>query len=455
MSGEGRLDQRTEAILRRLVRRDAGTALKKMVVKTRPEDIAAAMEHLTWSEQRRLYRAIGDRDLQAEVLSNLSEDTIVRVTNEMTREVVADLLERLEPDDATDVVSALPDELRAEVLQAMEAEDQEELVELLAWAPDSAGGIMSTDVFVMPRSATCGAALRLLQRGTDEMENIHYVYVVDEGERLIGVVSLRMLVVHPPNTPLVSVMITEPIAVGPTDDQEEVARFVARYDLLAIPVVDESRKVLGVVTVDDVVDVIREEAAEDMYKMAGLSEDTAVIGQTPLRVQLMQRAGWLMATIGGGILAELIIGTYEDTLTKAAVLAGFIPVIMGMGGNVGIQSATVAVRGLAMGHVQVGGAARFVFREVRVGLALGVLFGVVLGLYGFVKYSGEPKVALSVASSIFCAIGAAGLLGAGIPVLLDRLRIDPAVATGPLVTTVVDVLGIVIYLSIATMLLGA
>jgi len=453
MSLDTPLNARTESILRRLVRRDAGPALRKVLRRTNAADIAAVMHHLTWSEQRSLYEAIDDLDVKAEVLSMLPEDSIRQVTHEMTEEVVADLLDRLEHDAATDVVSILPDEVRARVLAEMDDDDEARVRKLLAWPADSAGGIMSTDFFTQPDTATCGASVRALQRSTEDRENVHYVYVIDSGNRLVGVVSLRTLVVRPPNTPLVSVMTRDPITVGPREDQEEVARYVARYDLLSLPVVDEHRRIMGIVTVDDVVDVLREEAAEDLYKMAGMSEAADPHDRSVLS-QVRTRFGWLLATLGGGLVASLLIGMYEDTLVRAAVLAGFIPVVMGMGGNVGIQAATVAVRGLATGHVQLGGLWTFIWREARTGVLLGVAFGLLQTGFGVARVPGEPLVGVAIGLSVLAAIVAASLVGAMVPIGLWRAKIDPAVATGPLVTTLSDITGIVIYFSVARAILG-
>lgn len=453
MSDHRPLNARTESLFRRLVRREAGPALKKLLARHRAEDIAAVLRHMTWSEQRHLYRAIDDRDMAASILTMLPEDSVRQLTLNLTEEVVADLLDRMEPDDATDVVSILPDDVRNRVLAEMDDQESEGVAALLAWEPDTAGGIMSTDFFRMPDTAPAGAAIRALQRSGHDLEHVHYVYVLDAQDHLRGVVSLRSLVIRPPNTPLISIMTRDPITVRPQDDQEEVARYVARYDLLAIPVVDEQGRMMGIVTVDDVVDVIREEAAEDMFRMAGLSEDADPTRGNVLR-QTRERAGWLLATIGGGILASEIIAGYEETLTRVAVLAGFIPVIMGMAGNVGIQSATVAVRGLATGHVQLGGALTFVWREIRVGLILGVLYGLLLSGYGLFRYQDLPLVGVSVGSSIFAAIAGASLLGAGIPVALSRFAVDPAVATGPIVTTMIDIVGILIYFNVARTMLG-
>lgn len=448
-SQEQPLHARTDALLRRLVRRDAANAIRKVLKRSRPEDIAAAMEHLTWAEQRRLFKIINDPDYAAQVLAYLSEESTREVMRGVPHEVLADLLDRMEPDDATDVVAVLPEAMREEVLSNL-GDEEADYRELLSWPRDSAGGIMSPLAFTQPATTTCSEAILELQEKHDQFESIYYVYVIDAQERLVGVTSLRSLLTSPPSATLEQVMTRDVINVRPTEDQEEVARYVARYDLLAIPVCDDSGHILGLVTVDDVVDVIREEAAEDMMLMAGVTEapERGVLWQT------WSRAGWLLATIVGGILAAEIIGAYEETLQRVAVLAGFIPVIMGMGGNVGIQSATLAVRGLATGRVQIGGPASFIAKEAKVGLLLGLLFATLLGVYGVVRFPAQPLIGASVASSIFLAIALAGVLGATIPVLLERLGIDPAVATGPFVTTLVDLLGIVIYFNVARYLLG-
>lgn len=446
------LDARTEAVLRRLVRREADGAVKRLLARHRPQDIAAAMEHLTWQEQRKLYRSIDDKDYAATLLTYLSEGSIREITRDMSEEAVVDLLERVEPDDATDIVGNLDYSLRAKVIGELQDDPTgEEVKTLLAWPKESAGGIMSTTVFTRPVGSSCGAAIAELQANHEQFEAIYYVYVTDERDQLVGVCSLRNLLTHSPRTSLDQVMTKDPITVSPTTDQEEVARIVARYDLVAVPVIDEKRRILGIVTVDDVVDVIREEAAEDMMLMAGVSDPYR---ERSLLRQAAYRAGWLFATIAGGILASEIVGLYQDTLRAMAVLAGFVPVIMGSGGNVGIQSATLAVRGLATGKVQVGGALSFIVREARVGLLLGVIFALVLGIYGIARYPSEPVVALSVSTSVLCAMSLATLVGASLPLGLQRMGADPAVATGPFVTTGVDVISITVYLSIAKLLLG-
>lgn len=447
------LNTRTENILRRLVRREAVPQVRKVLAKSRSEDIAAAMEHMTTAERGQMFKIVEDEELAADIMVHLSDDSVMDVVEAMTDDRLVDLLERMEVDDATDIIEVLPDELRARIVEELRGSQTDEVTILLSWPSDSAGGIMSPSFFTMGESATCGQAITALQERGDEVDSVFYVYVLDPNGRLVGVVSLRQLLRHPAATPLVSVMVRDVIHVGPRQDQEEVARFVARYDLLAIPVLDEHRRMLGIVTVDDVIDVIREEAVEDMMLLAGVNDDISAQGKGVLALA-RDRAGWLLATIGGGILAAELIGLWEDTLKDVAILAGFIPVIMGMGGNVGIQSATITVRGIATGHVQLGGALSYVIREAQVGVALGTLYATLLGGYGLARYWDQPMVGISVGLSVGSAIILASLFGTTVPVALSRLGVDPAIATGPFVTTVVDVVGIVVYFGIATLLIG-
>jgi magnesium transporter len=412
------------------------------------------MDHLTWTEQRRLFSFLDDPDYAAELLAELGDDGIREITKGMEVDDIIDLLLRMEPDDATDVVSLLSSNIRARVIDVLhDQDDATEVRNLLSWEGESAGGIMSPLVFKMPATATCGQAITALQENHDDFETVFYLYVVSAAGVLVGVASLRSIITHPARTLLSQIITRDIITVGPHQDQEEVARIVARYDLMAVPVVDESLRLLGIVTVDDVVDVIREEAAEDMMLMAGMDEEAHIANRSVFH-QARNRFGWLLATIFGGIVAAEIIGSFEETLKTVAVLAGFIPVIMGMGGNVGIQSATVAVRGLATGHVQIAGTIPFIYREARVGLLLGILYAIILTVYGMLRYSDQPMIGVAIGVSILLAIALASVLGASIPVAFDRLGVDPAIATGPFVTTAVDVLGIIIYFNVAQYLLG-
>ena len=282
-----------------------------------------------------------------------------------------------------------------------------------------------------------------------------YIYVVNEPGHLVGVVSLRALVIHPPATALREMMVSDVISASVETDQEDVARLAARYNLLAVPVVDDANRLVGIVTIDDVVDVIREEATEDILKMAG-ADESAYEGLSVFR-NFRIRAPWLFATWLGGLAASVLIGQFEAQLQATVALAAFIPIVLGMGGNVGTQTATIIVRGLATGHVSSKVGLQYVLRETGIGVMLGVLYGLLLGCYALVFYSdmtGVLSLAITVAVSILASMASSATVGAATPLVFNRFNIDPAVATGPVVTTTVDILGILVYFLTASLVGG-
>jgi magnesium transporter len=280
---------------------------------------------------------------------------------------------------------------------------------------------------------------------------IFYLYVENDSGQLVGVASLRALLTNPPSTKISDFMITEVITVDPETDQEDVARIVSRYDMLAVPVVDEGRRLLGIVTIDDVVDVIQDEAMEDMLLMAGMHEEVDPTGGSVFRAA-RQRATWLFLTLLGGIAMAEVIGTFEEPMQQLPVLAGFIPVMMGMGGNVGVQAATIAVQNIATGHANVSGPLKMASHEMRVGLVMGIGFALVLGAYTW--YTGGPALAQAVSTSIVMTVTVAASFGMMVPFTFHRLGVDPAIATGPFVTTGIDVVAILIYFATCKAMLG-
>jgi len=446
---ESLLNQRVDAI-RRLARRGASVALAKVVAKTRPEDIAGAIEHLPPSEQRVVFGRIRDDRVAADVLTRIAPDTFEHLLPDVPVDRLVAFFLHMEADDQTDLIELLPEETRTVVLQHIRGEEREQVEELLGYAPDTAGGIMSPLAFRLDEGTTCRDAIAAVQEASDH-ELVYYVYVEDEDKRLAGVTSLRNLLTHPPSTRLADIMTTDTIWVTASTDQEEVARIAHRYDLLAVPVVDDQRHLLGIVTVDDVIDVIREEAAEDMLLMAGVGEESAEA--TPGRLEAVRRRmPWLLLTLVGGLIISEIIQAFDGTLSTDLVLAGFIPIVMGMEGNVGIQSATLTVRSIATGRLDRGlGAA--LGREAVYGFLMGVVFAVMIGIYCLIRYE-RIEVALSVSVAVVCGMTSAALVGTAVPLSMRRLGVDPAVATGPFVTTAMDGLGLTIYLGIASVLMA-
>ena len=282
---------------------------------------------------------------------------------------------------------------------------------------------------------------------------VFYLYITDDDDRLVGVASLRTLATTPADTILKDIMVKRVHTVRPETDQEEVARIVSQYNFLAVPVVDAEGQLLGIVTVDEIVDVIREEATEDFFQMAGAGKDREILMKSSWD-NAKSRIPWLFASWIGGVCAAAIIGFFDNTLQNTLALAAFIPVIIGMGGNIGTQTSTLVVRGLATGRVNVGNKINIIFKEIRVGIILGILYGLLLGLFAIMSFVNiSPYLGLVVGLGIACSMLIATAFGSLVPLLLHRMDIDPAIATGPFVTTSIDILGVTLYFVIANIFL--
>jgi len=331
-----------EDSIKRLLRKGAYTHLAKIVNKTHAADLSLVFHSLPIINQHKLFNMISELEQKGILLSELDEYTFLEFIDDMDLDEVVDIFEHMPADDVAALIGMLSEEKSAIILEKMKKGNFEEVEELLAYKEDTAGGIMVPEFIALKQNFTAKEAIEILQKEHKNVEMVFYLYVVDEQGRLVGVSSLRQLVVVTPDTPLKDFMTTDIFSVKTDTDQEEVARTVALYDILAVPVVDELNKLVGIVTVDDVIDVIREEATEDILKMAGVGEEF-VETQTVLRSTRI-RLPWLFASCLGGIGAFFIIGGFEATLEKVAYLAAFIPVIMGMGGNIGTQSSTCCIK---------------------------------------------------------------------------------------------------------------
>jgi magnesium transporter len=437
--------------VKRLLRRDATIRLRKIVKKTHAADLSLVFHSLSIPNQRRLFNLIDDIEIKGEVFSNIGEDTVPNLIEGLNLDDVVEILDLMPKDDVADLLGRLPVEKSDAILEMMKKEGSEEVEGLLHYGDDTAGGIMVPDFIALREDTTARAAIESLQEEHLDVEMPFYLYVVDSNGKLIGVSSLRQLVVVPPNTPLKDFMTTDVFTVKTDMDQEEVAKIVARYDILAVPVVDDTNQLVGIVTVDDVIDIIREEATEDILKMAGAGGD--FVETKSIFKNIKMRMPWLFASCIGGIIASFIIGYFQESLSKLAYLAAFIPVIMGMGGNIGVQSATITVRGLATGRLNIRDIWSVVSKQLMVGLILGLIYGFVVGLVAQLKYSRE-LFALSVGIAVLCSMTMAALAGSLVPMTLAKINIDPAIASGPFVTTAIDIISVTLYFIIATTLLG-
>ncbi len=438
---------------RRLNRRGAVAHLLKLIKKTHPADVAWVFRHLNPAERKAVFNIIAQTDLVGGFLSELDQSIMLDLVQDLTPQFMATIITEIPPDDGADLLEALPEDLADQIRKLMMKEDREEVEELLQYHPETAGGLMSPDFMALDEDLSVEEAIKKVQERSEEKEMVFYLYITHGEDQLSGVVSLRELLMHPPYRPLRNIMNPNVISVSTDTDQEEVAHVISQYNILAVPVVDTTYTVVGIVTVDDIIDVIREEATEDFLQMAGAGKDREILLKSTVD-NALTRAPWLFASWIGGVLAMVIISSFEHELQKVLALAAFIPIVMGMGGNIATQSSTIVIRGIATGRVNMRELTKVIFKEMRVGIILGAVYGLFLGILAFFGYSGTPNLGLVVGLSVFFAMTLAATVGTSVPLILKRLDIDAAVATGPFVTTAIDILGVLGYFLIAKALLN-
>ena len=437
--------------LRRLVRRGARLNISKVLGKTRPEDLALLLADFTPAEQEVVFDVLRQNypDAVGEVLIELEPPLRADLLEHRAPEEIAGMLERIAVDDAVAIVEDLPSEIQEPVLEIIQSGGSSDVREHLTYEEESAGRIMTPQFFALGEDTTVRQAIAAIQ-GVPDVEMIFYLYVTDAERRLVGITSLRQLLLAAPDRKLAEIMTRSLIKVRTDADQEEVAQLVSRYDLLAIPVVDEAEVLVGIVTVDDIIDILKDEATEDIFKMVGTSDNELLYEARALRVAGI-RLPWLLANLVGLVLTGLLLQRFQVSLAEALFLLTFVPVIMGMGGNIGSQTSTIVVRGLATGRIsrgqkRIGG---FLWQQVKIGALLGLACALVVSLGAWFLES-NAAYAVVVGGALFMAITLASLFGAMIPVVFDRFGIDPAVAAGPLVTTSNDITGILIYFGLAS-----
>lgn len=421
--------------------------LKAEVANFHPADIAEFMNYLLPDEKHIVF-SILDTEAAADVLVELDDETRDFILTGLESERLSEIVDDMESDDAADIIDDLPDDIAQEVLDQIKIEDAEDIQRLMRYDEESAGGIMQTELVSVGQEETVNQAIEEIRSLADEVEDIHNVYVVDRFGKLTGILPLRKLILAAPNKKIETIMEHEPVTVTVDVDQEEVARLFKKYDLVGLPVVDYVGRLVGRITIDDIVDVLEDEATEDIIKLTGAVDDYAY--SSSVLKSAGTRLPWLFASWMGGVLASLIIGFYENTLIEAVVLAAFMPVIAGMGGNVASQSSTIVVRGIAIGQIDVKRLWSVVFREVKIGLLLGVTYGVLLGIFAGLYYVNVVNLWLVVGLGIFSSITIASTLGTLMPIMLHSLGFDPAISSGPFVTTTTDVISMLVYLMLAT-----
>jgi magnesium transporter len=450
MAQQRKLDVVLDSV-KRLLRVGATANLLNLLQKQHPADLAQVFSSLQDRERRAAFTLLLERNskLAMEALSELGPETAAALLADRSAEEIARFVQELPSDDAAAIIDNLPEDLSASVLELMRRKESASVENLLEYPEQTAGRIMNPNVFALSEELTVGEAITELQSSRD-VEMVFYLYVVDVRRHLVGVVSLRRLLLVSPETPLKRIMTADLISVRVDTDQEEVAQQVASYNLLAIPVVDEENKLVGVITVDDVIDVIKDEATEDIYRLAGVAGDERAF--TPAGESLRKRLPWLTVNLGTAFLAAFVVGLFEATIGKVVALAVFMPIVAGMGGNAATQTLTVVVRGIALGELSWENSRKALLKEAAVGIGNGVILGLLAaGMAWMMKADLVLGGVLALAMIINMFVAATA--GTLIPLGLRALKIDPALASSVFITTLTDMAGFASFLGLATVFL--
>ena len=437
--------------VRRLLRVGATANLVNLLQKQHPADLAAVLGELPERERKAAFAVVVERNPKQamEAAAELGPEIAAQLLADRPAEEVAKLIQEIPSDDAAALVDYLPEELSSAVLELMRPKESGQVENLLEYPEKTAGRIMNPNVFALSEDLTVGEAIIELQSSRD-VEMVFYLYVVDERRHLVGVTSLRRLLLVSPETPLKRIMTPDVISVRVDTDQEEAAQQVASYNLLAIPVVDEENKLVGVVTVDDVIDVIKDEATEDIYRLAGVTADERVF--TPPGESLSKRLPWLAVNMVTAFVAASVVALFEHTIDQVVALAVFMPIVAGMGGNAGTQTLTVIVRGIALGELTWGNSRKALMKESLVGLGNGLVLGTLGGLVVFLM-KGNPVLGGVLGLAMVINMFIAATAGTLIPLGLRALKVDPALASSVFITTFTDVAGFASFLGLATVFL--
>ncbi len=409
-----------------------------------PADRAEVFRRLAEDDQHTLLTHL-DIATIADLLEELDDEEAAEAAEEIPTERLADVLDEMEPDEAADLLGDLPPEQAREALAEME--DADEVRPLLGYPDESAGGLMTTTYIALRRQTTAAQALEFLRQVSDRAEIPFYLYVVDKERRLVGVVDLRDLLVAPPHTVMETIMDPDVIFVTAGTDQEEVARIMAKYDLAAIPVVNAKHRLIGVITYDDIVDVMEEEATEDIYHLASVSDED-IDPESPVMEQLKGRLPWLYLNTLTALFASWVISHFEAIIAQAAVLALFQSVVAGQGGNAASQNVAMTVRAIALGKLSPKALARVLWKQFITGLMLGILVGTVVGV-GVYFWRGNLYLSLVLGMALVGNLSVGSVVGVLVPLALQAVGVDPALASSILVTAVTDSSGFFIFLSLA------
>ncbi len=429
--------------------------VKALLLPVQAVDIAEAIESLPSQMQLIAFRLLNKTEA-IDVYEHLDYTVQQALIEQFKRQEVIDIVDKMSPDDRARLFDELPASVVGRILEQLSPEERQATNIILGYEEDTAGRIMTPEYISLKQSLTVEQTLEKIRSLAPKSELVYYMYVVDQSRHLVGIVSLRDLVLHTPDQTLEKIMTQDVIFVKTDMDQEEVARLIQRYDLLALPVVDKEMRLVGIVTVDDVIDILEQEATEDIYALGAVSSEGDNYFQTNLFTVARRRVTWLLVLLLTNTVTGSIIGAQEDVLAQVTVLAAFIPLLIGTGGNIGTQSSTVVIRGLSTDEINDLGPAKVIFREAIAGFLLGLILGTLATIWAYLLPQTEKNiiVAVSVGISLVAISTLASVSGSALPFLFRRLGLDPALMSAPFITTAVDVLGVLIYFNIARLMLG-
>jgi len=425
--------------------------LKNIVIDIHPADLADIMRDLDEDERDYLFDLL-DPEQASDVMVELDEVSREHLIEDMPTERISEIVDEMDSDDAADVVAELPSDVAQEVLSSIDAQDRAEVESLLHHDEETAGGIMAMEFVAVYEDQLVDDAIQEIRQKSQEVENVYNVYAIDRGGRLVGVVPLKKLILSNPKAQIRDIMNKDVISVTVDMDQEEVANIVRKYDLVAVPVVDKYDRLVGRITHDDIVDVLHEEANEDLQRMAGIVDEEILQEMSTFRISRF-RLPWLIVAFLGELGSAVLMKTFQGSLEQAVATAFFIPLIMAMGGNVGNQAAYIVVRSLAL---QEGGTTNRwsrVFREIRVALLNGTILSILIFIIVYFVFAEDPQFGIVIGVALIVVMVNAAVVGSVVPIILNRFHFDPAIATGPFISTSNDVLGVFIYLSMTVLYL--
>ena len=434
--------------IRQIIHSDDKEQAIKELEDLHPADIAELYQNLELDEAEYLYRLLDD-DTAADVLMELDEDDRLKLISDMPAEEIAKQIDHLDTEDAVDLIQQLDVDEREEILSHIDDVEQAgDIIDLLKYDEDTAGGLMGTEMIVVNENWSMPECIKEMRMQAEEVDEIYYIYVVDNDYKLRGIFPLKKMISHPSVSKIKHVMEIDPVSVKADTPIDDVALDFEKYDLVAMPVVDSIGRLLGQITVDDVMDRVRESSERDYQLASGISSD--VDADDSILAQTKARIPWLLIGIVSGILASLILTGFEAQLQAVTALALFIPIIGGTGGNVGVQASAIVVQGLANGSLDVKEFSKQLGKEVLIGLLNATIISGVILVYNIIVYPSDLAVTLSVAVSLFIVVMFASLLGTIVPLTLEKMKINPALATGPFIQISNDLLGLIIYVGIST-----